>query len=170
MNYWVTTDTHFGHAELIKLKTRPAKVDDLIMRNHWKIPPGDILIHLGDICWGNDAEWHALFREIPVRKWLVKGNHDKKTASWYLDHGWDFVCESFTMEYFGRDILFSHIPQYKTGYYDLNIHGHLHAGKHHHEYSDFMHEKNILLALENNNYRPYKLKTILEDRCRLENR
>jgi len=124
----------------------------------------DLLIHLGDICFGKDKYWHSELQKIPCKKWLVKGNHDSKSVAWYLSHGWDFVSNSFSLDIFGGEILFSHRPVKDTGYF-LNIHGHFHNTDfhtHEPELAALLTQKHILLVMENNNYEPFNLKTIVD--------
>jgi calcineurin-like phosphoesterase family protein len=130
MKYYITTDTHFGHEMLVEKGYRPNEFEDLIFTNLVKAQNIDVLVHTGDFCIGSDEVWHGDFMKClehnDAKKILVKGNHDKKSYSWYYDHGWDFVCERFEMVYQGKKLLFSHEPiMGHTA--DLNIHGHLHG-------------------------------------------
>jgi len=124
----------------------------------------DVLIHLGDICMRDDAVWHSRFMYGMVcKKWLIRGNHDRKSAVWYLNHGWDFVADNFLMTRHGMKILFSHTPQPDSGY-DINIHGHFHNNSpdsYEKELSDIMTDKHRLLILEYIDYRPVKLQTFV---------
>jgi len=133
MNYkkrgkiYLTTDTHFNHANMVVYCGRPSNFDELIWKGFKELKEDDTLIHLGDFCFGNDTETHFKFMGIVKCKTvLVKGNHDRKSDSWYLSHGWDFVCEQFVNTYFGKKILFSHEPKKDLGGCDLNIYGHFH--------------------------------------------
>lgn len=169
MKIWLTTDTHFGHDKLVEYAGRPEGFSVLIYKNlKAALHPSHMLIHLGDIGIGKDAEYHAAFIEtLPSRKVLVRGNHDRKSNAWYLDHGWDFVCERFTDTYFGKRILFSHMPVKDDGFYDVNIHGHFHN-------SDFRvaqelavkNDKQKLLALEYTDLKPVRLDDFLRDNSR----
>jgi calcineurin-like phosphoesterase family protein len=99
---------------------------------------------------------------VAGKKWLVKGNHDEKTNHWYLNHGWDFVCDHFSDVYFGKRILFSHEPQaYDINLYDVNIHGHLHDNSRHGRPEDFCINGRIckLVAIEYTNYQPVTLES-----------
>lgn len=125
MTTWITTDTHFGHNNLVtKYKCRPETFSDDLY-NAWKtqVKPEDTVIHLGDVSF--DTNWLLRVAELPGKKILVRGNHDTKTGSWYLEHGWSFVCTSFSTRVEGIDIIFSHEPLMKHTF-DINVHGHLH--------------------------------------------
>jgi calcineurin-like phosphoesterase family protein len=165
MKTYIITDTHFNHKKLIEYG-RPDNFDDLLWKELGKLPSNCLLIHLGDVCIGNDLEVHERLRLLPFIKILVKGNHDKKSDNWYLEKGWDFVCEQFTNTYFGKKILFSHIPVAWDGYYELNIHGHFHDSDHRRHETGLMAIKNgyqKLLAMEYTNYKPVLLEEFIKN-------
>jgi len=144
---------------------RPDNFEEMIFNGFGVIGPDDILIHLGDICIGSDAECHEEFiMSINCKKILVRGNHDKKSIHWYLGHGWDWVCESMSMQYGGKRILFSHMPMVWDGYWDINIHGHFHNANHRRyeaELNGDLLKGQKLLALEYNNYQLWNLDKII---------
>lgn len=164
MNFWLTTDTHFGHIKLVEQNLRPVGFEDKIFKGLINaLHEEDVFIHFGDISFDNDAGWHEKIKELPGKKWLIKGNHDKRSSSWYLSRGWDFVGYSITINHFGYKILMSHIPQPDTGY-DINIHGHFHNTdhrKHEPEIAAILTSKHYLLALEYNNYLPWNLSSVV---------
>jgi calcineurin-like phosphoesterase family protein len=162
---YLTTDTHFNHAKLHEVfGDRPADFEQKILKSHAELPIDCLLIHLGDFCRGNDQlmhnRWNRATGHINHRI-LIHGNHDNKSDSWYLAHGWDFVCRSTIMRLFGKNILFSHVPKDHTHYpsTDLNIHGHTHANDHRQsEYKDIYDPSyHIEIALEMTGYKPVLL-------------
>ena len=165
MKIYLTTDTHFGHKKLIEYG-RPDNFEELIFKNLKNLPEGCILIHLGDVGLGRDGEMHSKYIEpIKCKKILVRGNHDHKSDNWYLEHGWDFVCRRFESKYFGKNIMFSHIPVKDNNFYDINIHGHFHDSDHHIHEAFILAVKNNkqkLLALEHTNYKPVLLEEFLK--------
>jgi calcineurin-like phosphoesterase family protein len=136
MKVYITTDTHLGHAMLVGNYHRPHDFETEILSNLSRVE-GDLLIHLGDICFGNDTYWHCKLMEAARhfdKKMLIRGNHDNKSYNWYIKHGFDSVMEFAQMQLFGHELLFSHKPiladEIKTTRYDkieMNIHGHLHG-------------------------------------------
>lgn len=164
MNIYLITDTHLGHAKMLDYEARPVDFENRILYHLKILKKDDILIHLGDVCIGGDAHWHeAFFKQMPpmVRSFLVKGNHDGKSNSWYYEYGWNFVCDSFTWDVYGKRILFSHIPQKDVGQYDINIHGHCHSKKRKKEFEPDMNDKQKLLAVEKVNYMPVTLRKFI---------
>jgi len=161
---FLQTDTHLGHERMIEFG-RVRDFENRIFKGLKVLTPEDIFIHLGDICIGNDEGYHLNYvLKIPCKKILVRGNHDKKTISWYLQY-WDFVCDSFSLEVYGKKILFSHVPfPPQKELYDFNIHGHCHIkellrkDKIYPYYDEKYHK---LLSLEKLDYQLIQLKTFL---------
>jgi calcineurin-like phosphoesterase family protein len=129
MRYYIISDTHFNHKQMVEYCGRPENFNEIIWKNLEQLNDNDILIHLGDICIGGNKEVHERLSKFKFKKILVKGNHDHKSNTWYLEHGWDFVCEEFKDTLYGYNIVFSHKPVVWDVQYDINIHGHFHNSK-----------------------------------------
>jgi len=112
MKYWLISDTYFNHTKLEEWGGRSGDWQDRMKKGMMQIPSEDTLIHLGDVCIGNDAEVHTFFQSLKCKKILIRGNHDNKSVAWYLEHGWDFVNDGFWIEFMGRMILLSHRPMH----------------------------------------------------------
>lgn len=164
MKYWIVSDTHFGHDKIKAYCGRPDDFEERLLNNISRLNHDDVLVHLGDICWHNHAEWHnKLMNASCCVRWLVRGNHDKKSYSWYLDHGWDFAGERITLDMFGKTIALTHRPIADDGY-DLNIHGHFHNAIHRElepELLAIKNDKQILVKMEHD-YMPINLRSIAE--------
>jgi calcineurin-like phosphoesterase family protein len=161
MKIFVTTDTHFGHKALADtFEARPLDFEDRIIRN-WQrmIRPEDLVVHLGDVVVGKAFDWKTTISSLTGRKILVIGNHDKKTAIWYMKNGFDFCCSQFSWAMYGLTIILSHFPL-ANGSFDLNIHGHLHGGRHREFDVDQRHH---LLSLEETGYQPRLLESIVKE-------
>jgi calcineurin-like phosphoesterase family protein len=159
MKTWIITDTHFGHEKLTEIGERERDFSKKICL-HWEkfIGKGDMVIHLGDVYWSDRPLWSARLMDLPGRKILVAGNHDDdKSYSWLMANGFDFACHTFSWRMYGYSIVFSHKPL-ETFSEDINIHGHLHLGKHR-ELN--LTKRHLLVSLENNGLKPLPLKTIL---------
>lgn len=160
--HWLLTDTHFFHQKMYEYCNRPVGFEKLIQDGLNIIGDNDVLIHLGDICIGDDEKAHEEFiKPLKCKKWLVKGNHDGKSDTWYLNHGWDFVSEGIVFKKFGKKILLTHISA-KDGDYDLNIHGHEHNGREKSGKITYKNSKNRLLAIEYTDYKPVKLMNMVD--------
>jgi calcineurin-like phosphoesterase family protein len=81
---YLITDTHLGHRKMPMLCGRPEGFTDLVIQNCRKmIREDDLLIHLGDVAW--EEVQLQRFLQLPGRKILVRGNHDAKSTSYYLN-------------------------------------------------------------------------------------
>ena len=111
---------------------------------------------LGDLGLGKMGRFANINSVMPEgTHYIIRGNHDRKSIHFYLTHGFDFVCDTFTV----GDILFTHRPVPKRKLfamgYELNLHGHIHqkAERNKHLYKN--------LSVERTNYYPIKLDAIL---------
>jgi len=161
MNFWITTDTHIGHENIKKLTNRPENCDELIIKGLRVLAHDDILIHLGDVAF-HDAGERKYLGNIPCKKWLVLGNHDK-SISFHLGLGWDWVGESMELRRFGELIKFSHKPT-PIGEETIQFHGHFHNNPMQYwegELKDILTSKHQLLIIENMGYKPATLKSLV---------
>lgn len=82
MDTWFISDTHFGHANIIKYSDRPfSDVDDMNekMVEAWNnlVKPGDNVYHNGDFAFMRYPEFKNLTWRLNGNIHLVLGNHDK---------------------------------------------------------------------------------------------
>jgi len=158
---WVTSDTHFGHNKMVERGYRPPGFEGIIA-SEWDKHigrGGDMVIHLGDYilnpAWNDEILALNGYPQI-----LLRGNHDKKSLNWYMNHGFDLALDRMSFQMFGVLITFSHEPlDPDENDFDLNIHGHLHEGTHRGAVpDDGMH---YLISLEQTNFRPLTLAYIV---------
>ncbi len=129
MDIYICSDTHFGHDNIITWGLRPTDFNEKLWKSIEAIPADAILIHCGDITMSMDATTHMRLQKLPFKKWLVRGNHDNHSISWYVKNGWDFCADEIMLKMFGQNFLFTHAPMPKREHVTKNIHGHLHGGK-----------------------------------------
>lgn len=168
MRTLILSDSHFGHTKLTTLG-RPVDFTDRIISGLYQMyQTGDQIIHLGDFCIGHDADWHRLVLEgLPAAKMtLIRGNHDHKSYNWYIEHGWNVVCEEMVMLVNGKRVLLTHHPLPKRDGIDHNIHGHTHGNTHRAaEYIDFYDPAyHIEVAPETSRYKPLLLSGLVPSR------
>ena len=76
-----TSDTHFGHANIIKYCARPfastEEMDEVLIKN-WneKVPTDGLVYHLGDFAWGSISRWEQIREQLNGEIILIYGNHD----------------------------------------------------------------------------------------------
>lgn len=167
MKYWLISDTHFNHTKLEEWGGRSGDWQQKLWNGINLIPVGDTLIHLGDICIGNDSEVHARLASLSghLRKILICGNHDNKSKQWYSENGWDFVCDGIEMIFRGHYLHLTHRPARPQGHNTFNIHGHTHGNMHRaEEYNDFYSkEYHIDISPELVGYSPILLETLMKN-------
>lgn len=87
-NVWFTSDTHFGHRNIIPLSSRPFILlngdpdierhnQTLIENINACVGPRDLLVHHGDVALGKIADSLPLVGLLNGYKVLIPGNHDR---------------------------------------------------------------------------------------------
>jgi calcineurin-like phosphoesterase family protein len=134
---WLISDTHFYHrrlAEEYEFEARSVLGDDheaeMIERWASTVADNDPLIHFGDVALGQREEFEAIADLLPGEKFLILGNHDRRSRQWYRERGFSVVPE-FRFSYRNYTIICSHYPddahQWIRYPRTLNIHGHVHS-------------------------------------------
>lgn len=110
-----TSDTHFGHANIIKFCKRPfLNVDDMneaLVENWNKVVTEDgIVFHLGDFAFGGSNVWNEIIPRLNGQIYLILGNHDRKNIrQGFMKHFVTVVPQlQITIE--GRSIYLNHYP------------------------------------------------------------
>jgi len=85
--FWIISDTHFGHRNIIGYTGRPDSAGNAIIE-HWRdlVRSDDAVVHLGDLDFGHRRhgfDLEALATGLPGRIFLLHGNHDRHTAATY---------------------------------------------------------------------------------------
>jgi len=132
---WLITDTHFGHKNITEYTNRPDGWEDMIIDNLSVVEEGDIIYHLGDFALREHAKWAKRYHDaLPndVCSVLIKGNHDRKSKHWYLNHGFtvvdDWAVALGYVEDESHAFILSHKPidiSKRVGV-SANFHGHFH--------------------------------------------
>lgn len=169
-NFFVIGDNHFNHWNINKYcgrgyKDLPSMNNDMVKRWNKIVRPKDLVIHVGDIVFtkGESQKVADVIKKLNGRIILIKGNHDRKSYSWYLANGIDFLCERMIWEYNKKKVLFIHSPHdityndYRTCKYI--VHGHSH------DKGQFVHKRKqcqiVNVSVEHINYTPMNLVTLL---------
>lgn len=125
---WFTSDTHFGHKNILAYEKEYRPFDTLNemhqrLIDNWNsvVNKKDNIYHLGDFCFGSKNI--EIADRLNGRKILIMGNHDIYPAEEYLKY--------FHRVYgalFYKGCLLTHIPVHPDHSRALiNIHGHLHS-------------------------------------------
>lgn len=78
-----TSDTHFGHANIIRLCNRPfqnvEEMNEVLIENWNKVvSKDDTVFHLGDFAFGGSSVWNSIIPRLNGHINLIIGNHDRK--------------------------------------------------------------------------------------------
>jgi len=113
--FFFTSDTHFGHTNIIKYCKRPFKNveehdEELIKRWNEKVPEDGIVFHLGDLAFGSLEFVNNILRELNGEIHLVIGNHDwrfvNKIDPWLLKT----QVQQINMRIGKRHVILNHYP------------------------------------------------------------
>lgn len=141
---FVTSDHHFGHANLLKFQDKAGAYfrgdkfgsveemdEEMIVRWNEVVKPDDKVYHLGDFCMSLRTDrilWYA--HQLNGRKVLIRGNHDKGKLSAYAACFKD-VRGTHMLETGGNavtHVVLSHVPIHESSLRSgwINLHGHTH--------------------------------------------
>lgn len=177
---WFTSDTHFGHNNIIKFCNRPfenvEEMDEFII-NNWNsiVKEDDIVFHLGDFAFAPDRKWKELISQLNGKIHLILGNHD--VGRWPGDKIMSLfykVDNQLMLKIDGKyKVYLNHFPFLcYDGVYrspedcTIQLHGHVHEhlgciGKDvdrlHHR---FPYQYDV--GIDNNNYKPVSWEEVLQ--------
>lgn len=164
---WLVSDTHFFHVNVGRYCNRPDGWQELIVSN-WNlhIQPGDIVFHLGDLAFGKKENMEALAAQLNGRLYLMRGNHDRRSAGFYHDLGITLVNDPYRMETdTGVKLVFSHRPIVPLLPGLLNLHGHIHNSP-----APELGLRHINISIDVRQLRPWRLGELLQPYLNKSNR
>lgn len=138
-NVFFTSDTHFGHLNILKFCNRPwDNIDkhDADLINNWNSVVGidDTVFHLGDFCKGGSDKWKSIRSQLNGHIYLIRGNHDKMSQP--MMDLFDGVFQQLQLKIDKRTVYLNHFPflcfshsdpkLYHDGY-AINLFGHVHS-------------------------------------------
>ena len=114
MKFFILSDSHFLHDNIIKYCNRPSNFNEQIIRN-WRrvVSDEDIVIHLGDVACGfkgNEEKLKQIFDLLPGKKYLIRGNHDTRPDEFYKNLGFEDIRDYLIIENNGLKTLLCHYP------------------------------------------------------------
>lgn len=156
---WFISDPHFGHENIIKYEDRPFKnkkeMDEFIIENWNKqIKDGHEVFMLGDFSFYGKDRTTEICHLLNGRKNLICGNHDRKSARYYRECGFEEVYKYPII--FDKFLILSHEPQYMNKSSVLfNLHGHTHSNFKQDEF-------HLNMCVENHGYKPVEFSNVLK--------
>lgn len=132
IRFWLISDTHFFHKEIIKWEGRKPNFEKEIIRK-WNntVKKDDYVYLLGDVSFWKADQLKPIMDQLNGKIILVRGNHDKKSFSYYINNGFLLAVDEIKLrDFYWKDIILSHIPldSIPKGY--INVHWHLHSANH----------------------------------------
>ena len=124
---WLISDTHFGHANIIRHCNRPFEsVEEMneVMIARWNavVRPQDHIYHLGDVA--GPHVYDQIMPRLAGHKRLILGNHDDTIPMQKLMRHFDKILAWRLF----KPLLLTHVPIHvgSFGKADVNVHGHIH--------------------------------------------
>ena len=169
---WFTSDTHFGHENIIKLCERPwsdaASMErDLVATINACVGKNDTLYHLGDFSFkiGIDDQERILRRINCKDIHIIPGNHDKHLPEIAAHKLIKLEPPILEIKQDGRRITLSHYPiadwaGMRQG--ALHLHGHIHSRGL--DYNEACRSRGLLrydVGMDANGYAPVSLSQVM---------
>jgi calcineurin-like phosphoesterase family protein len=168
---WFTSDTHFGHNNVIGYCNRPftsvVEMNNSIIEN-WNrvVCDDDIVFHLGDVqLGGGNKLMDEIFPLLKGHIILILGNHDGKNLKRRHIDLIDDCFEQLTVNIDGINCILSHYPLCISGKnptHEFNLHGHLHSvnDKTNDVCNVLLQKNHYDVGVDNNNFTPIRFKDI----------
>lgn len=179
---WFTSDTHFGHENILKFCKRPFKSieehDEALIKN-WNdvMSKKDIVFHLGDFAFGDRKFVSKTVSRLNGKIWLILGNHDYKNICKTMDELFWKVSSEAHIQINSQQIIMHHYPFLcYGGVYSTNptwqLYGHVHSGpnssgKDDERVYNLTYPFQYDVGVDNNEYHPisfYDIKKKIEER------
>nr|DAO31021.1 MAG TPA: metallophosphatase domain protein [Crassvirales sp.] len=168
---WVTSDTHFNHANIIKYCNRPfssvEEMNETIIANWNKVvSERDIVYHLGDFALGDKSLIPDFIRHLNGHISFIMGNHDNLNIMKSFET--PFRCETVSWEEVikveKKTIILNHfpfgsLPDPATNYPIIQLHGHVHSTPDK-PWNYFDNQYDV--GVDNNNFTPVNLAELLD--------
>ena len=124
MKTWFTSDTHFGHENIIRYCNRPfnsLRMMDEVLANNWnaRVKNDDIVIFLGDFCFRGESKPSVYLDKLNGHITFLRGNHDNNNSL-------NAKIESIVMYISKRWIYCTHRPENCNPNFRINLVGHVH--------------------------------------------
>lgn len=169
---WFTADTHFGHANIVKMCGRPwpdveSMNEGMIAAWNGRVAANDTVYMVGDMFFRCASDPEDILRRLRGRKRLIVGNHD---GCWMdkVELNRHFISVDHLLEISdGKRLLtLCHYPlvTWKHAKRSYMIHGHIHADVKADFWPLLHRRENVLNAgVDVNGYRPVTFEELLEN-------
>ena len=162
---YFTSDLHLGHESVISMQNRPFvnadEMNRVLIENYNSVVHKDDTVYLlGDICFRIGVEKaNELIASLKGKKYLIRGNHDKK----YDENLFEDIRDFMTISVNGRHISLMHYPMLawpRSHYGSIMLHGHIHSDGSYNMSNKEAGIKRYDVGVDANNYMPVSIKQI----------
>ena len=177
-NLFLTSDSHFNHANIIKFCNRPfdsvEEMNETLISN-WNntVPKDGIVFHLGDFAFGGSEVWHKILSRLNGQIHLILGNHDLKNFRQGYADSFASVQEQLTIDIGKKKVILTHFPllcyhgTWGTEMNVWNLMGHVHTLKSNNSGKDFERLQYLFptqydVGVDFNNYTPISFQEVKE--------
>lgn len=110
-----TSDTHFGHKNIIDFCHRPYRDENHMnecLINNWNavVNKDDFVFHLGDFAIGDSKLWINTLKRLNGNIILIQGNHDIKNYRNTYDKFFLYIDNELFITVAGQPIYLNHYP------------------------------------------------------------
>lgn len=136
MTFFLTSDTHFHHKNILDFEDRPFETidemkDGIVKAWNSVVKKNDTVYHLGDFSFGKPSEWIEVLDQLKGNFILIDGNHDKdKVIKRVMNEG--YISERHEVgtiiKVDGMKLHLTHYPLdvgIRTNLF--SVHGHIHS-------------------------------------------
>lgn len=168
---WITSDTHFNHANIIKYCNRPfssvEEMNETIIANWNKVvSEDDMVYHLGDFALGDKSLVPDFLERLNGYKEFLMGNHDNSDIMLEMckqglieNISWEDVIKVGKKTIILNHFPFGSLPDPATNRPIIQLHGHVHSTPD----NPWLHFDNQYdVGVDNNNFTPVNLAELLD--------
>lgn len=161
---YFTSDTHYGHYNIIKYSKRPYKdvkeMNEAMIEN-WNtiVKDDDTVFHLGDIMFSKD---YSILDKLKGKKSFIRGNHDSEVIVGEIRKRHLAMRDYYELKYFDRKLILCHFPLLswngaRKG--TIHVHGHSHG-----TINDLnVNCRRVDVGVDVYNYRPVSIDQIIDE-------
>jgi calcineurin-like phosphoesterase family protein len=112
---FVTSDTHFGHKNIIKFSNRPYENVEQMNKaliDNWNSVVGknDIVYHLGDVSFANPNKTKDILDQLNGKIILIRGNHDQSAVHDVCKTRFESIVDYAELKHNGELYIMLHYP------------------------------------------------------------
>ena len=169
---FLTSDTHFGHENIIKYVDRPfqtvEEMDKTIIKNiNNTVGEDDELFILGDFCMNGGYDKRSRYRNAIKcsNVHLILGNHDTRLVARFKPSPFESEQDYCELKYKDTKFCLSHYPFLSWNGSDFNAimcHGHIHSDARLNKIHQWQQLRRFDVGVDANNYTPVSLDYIFE--------